>query len=150
MLYDQRGSGRSGGTRGDTTIGLMHEDLTVMLQYVDPTVPTFCYAHALGASIVISYCQMYPEIEFQGIITTNAVINLPVQYTRIKILLVSTLRLMFPTLMVNLYPNYSLASKNNYHIKKLVEDHLLSTFFTVRTAHEIIKLINFIQPNSAK
>ena len=76
--------------------------------------------------------------------------NLPVQYNRIKILLVSILRFIFPTLMVNLYPNYSLASKNNYHIKKLVEDHLLSTFFTVRTAHEIIKLINFIQPNSAK
>lgn len=52
--------------------------------------------------------------------------------------------------MINIYPNYSLASKNNYHIKKLAEDHLLQPFMTISNAHEIIKLRDYIQPHADK
>lgn len=113
------------------------------------SIPIFCYAHAFGAAVMVSFCMMNPQIEFQGIITTSALFHLPSQINTFKITLVSILTFLIPTIMVNMYPNYSLVSKNNYHIKKLAEDNLLSTFMTIGTAMEIIKLIQFILPNAS-
>jgi hypothetical protein len=60
------------------------------------------------------------------------------------------LRKIFPEILINLYPNHALASKNNYHIKKLAEDSFSSSFMTLRTAYEMIKLCEFIIPNAGK
>jgi len=64
VIYDQRGNGRSGGMRGDTTIEYMHRDLDVVLQYVDRSLSTFCYGHGLGAAIIISFCLINRHVNF--------------------------------------------------------------------------------------
>jgi alpha-beta hydrolase superfamily lysophospholipase len=128
----------------------MHRDLDIALQYVDRTLPTFVYGHALGAAIAVSFCAMNPHVNFQGVITTNAYFTLPAKYTCVKLWLVRLLKKALPNLMVNLYPSYTLASKNNYHIKKLAEDPLLQPFMTIRTAFEVMKLTDFILPNAGK
>lgn len=46
--------------------------------------------------------------------------------------------------------NVSHCSKNEYHIKKMSKDMLLWPYITVRTAYNVLKLAEFIIPNSYK
>ena len=60
-------------------------------------------------------------------------------------MLLRLLKEFMPNLLVNLYPDYTATSKNNYHIKKIAEDPLVQCFITIKTAQEICKLIDFVQ-----
>ncbi|CAD8171041.1 unnamed protein product [Paramecium octaurelia] len=149
-LYDQRGFGYSGGIRGQATVEQMHMDLDTVLQLVDRSVPLFIFCHALGASMVISFCLMNPSFQFQGLICSNAQLRVPAKYGKFKMLTLKLMTKLCPDLQVNTYHNLSYASKNNHHIKKLATDHLMHPYMSIQFAYNVLLFQQFILPNATK
>lgn len=112
--------------------------------------PVFLYGHSIGASIIFSFCFANPNINLQGVISTNAYVRLQNKVTYPKKKLLSLLNRIVPFVMINNYVDFCHSSKNNYHIKKAADDDVQWTFLTIKMAYNIMKLCDYVLKNCDK
>jgi alpha-beta hydrolase superfamily lysophospholipase len=101
LALDYRGHGKSGGKRGHTDeyMSLMR-DIGLLLaksEELFPGIPVVLYGHSLGGNLVINYTIRFnPAIH--ALIATSPWLRLAFEPSRIKVLLASAVRSLFPAM----------------------------------------------------
>lgn len=85
----------------------------------------------MGCAIVFSFCIVNPHLNLQGVISTNAYLRAPEKCSLIKKKLLGVLNRLLPDLKINNYMDFSHLSKNNYNLKKVIDDRIQQQFITV-------------------
>lgn len=77
-LFDQRGHGKSGGTRAHTpSITQSLDDIQLVANKASPDLPHFLYGHSMGGGFSLLFAErMKPVVPFSGIVITDPLIKL--------------------------------------------------------------------------
>jgi len=166
-LIDLSGFGFSGGTKCSSSLEELHQDIESLLLQCEIEIPLFMMGQGLGAGVLLSFL-MRNRIKIAGVITTAALIeshHLKSYNGVIRWLLngfasdygVTNLSIKFIKMSVfikdycfNAKVNPTSLSKNNYNIKKYLNDPLLTPLITLKMVKTIGDLLDYLMPNAHK
>ena len=105
----------------------LHGDIEELLLQVNKGLPLFLLGQSLGAGLLISFLLRNPSIPVAGVITTSALIDIPPWRKKIGIVK-KVLGALFGDLCGELQINEAVnpcgLTKNNYNVKKWIDDPL--------------------------
>jgi acylglycerol lipase len=135
---DLPGHGRSDGRRGNiknyTLLGEMIDILISSCKQTFPGVPVYLYGHSLGGGIVLDYLiRKKPRIK--GAIVTSPWLRLSFEPTKIKVVMASIMKNIFPGLIQPSGLNVSHISHDDSVIEKYKSDPLVHGKISVSLFH---------------
>lgn len=146
-LIDMRGFGYSGGNRFNSSLSELHQDLVTVIKLMNPKMPLFLYGHSLGATIIMSFLINNP-LPISGVILSAPLWKInPVQKSvnrRFRIWFLRLFGEFFEDFVISNSINPSALTKNNYYIKKHLDDKLGVTYLGSKLVSDIIKTQNWI------
>lgn len=143
IAYDQRGHGKSDGSRGHA------KDLDYLLNEIDnllkkatelfPNTPQFIYGHSMGGGLVVNYC-LTRKPSVKAAIVTSPWLELKFEPPSYKVNLGKLMRRIYPGFTENSGINANDLSHDKVEVNKYVDDPLVhnrvstSYFFGIRDA----------------
>eukprot|EP01017_Pseudomicrothorax_dubius_P034094 TRINITY_DN4631_c0_g2_i2.p1 TRINITY_DN4631_c0_g2~~TRINITY_DN4631_c0_g2_i2.p1 ORF type:complete len:365 (-),score=62.08 TRINITY_DN4631_c0_g2_i2:66-1160(-) len=151
-LIDLRGFGYSGGPRSNGTIAEFHKDIEVMLKQAKSSLPLYLLGHGFGASLILSLCSMNPELELAGVVLLSPLLRAP-RDRSINFWKIEALRFLgdeCDDIIINLMKNATGLTRDNYEVKKILDDKLSNSFIGLRLAKNIFEVTEFIRSKAQK
>jgi acylglycerol lipase len=135
MGYDQRGHGKSAGSRGHTpTYEALMEDVSTLLAQAGtrfPGLPKFLYGHSMGGNEVLNYALRYkPDI--QGVIATGPFLRLAFSPPRAQLALAKIMNGIAPALLQKTGLKTSALSHDRKVVDAYEQDPLVHDKISVR------------------
>lgn len=123
-MLDNKGFGLSGAGRVYTTVQELERCVVKVMGEADILKPIILFGHSLGGLIVTSILIDYPEIKISAVIVEAPFLGMPEGRALPwhKRLIVKYLGNSLHPFMLNSMLNLTSVTKNNHHIKRLVDD----------------------------
>jgi alpha-beta hydrolase superfamily lysophospholipase len=141
MAFDQRGHGRSEGTRGDEIIDTTCQDIDHFLQEAKqryPQLPVFLYGHSLGGLLVLYYSITHrPDVA--GVISTAPALAAEKGVSPSTILMAKVMSRLIPKMQINNGLDRSGLSRIPDVIEKYNNDPLVHGKITARFGLELME-----------
>eukprot|EP01133_Synstelium_polycarpum_P016016 gene16016-19063_t len=124
--FDQRGHGKSGGTRGHSpSIEQSLKDVTLIAAKADESLPHFIYGHSFGGQLALHYTLRKKEHPPTGTIVTSPFIKLATKVSPVKIFFGNIFASIAPSKTVDNGINASHIAKDEEVVKAYKEDKLI-------------------------
>lgn len=145
MSYDQRGYGKSDGSRAYVKRFQQYvDDLKIVVDKEDFVLPTFMMGHSMGGLVAVSYFVQNPTNSFKGLISSSALLAVDKDLSPILQMLAPIIGFLFPQLKTEkLDQTYLTRSEENRTAYN--SDPLMYVEGTkARTAAEMLKTVKTI------
>ena len=142
--YDQRGHGKSDGSRGDIDkAGTWISDLNTIIAETKrsfaPKIPVFVLGHSLGGLIAINYAAQYGD-EIAGTIASAPALGPTVEVSPLKMWIGKKVVKYLPKLQIGAEINPSHLSKDQTVVTEYVNDPLILKKISLRAGHQILDM----------
>jgi acylglycerol lipase len=153
-IYDQRGYGRSEGTRAHVDrFNDYVEDLKLFVQMVkkrESGQKIFILGHSMGGQVLLNYLGQNPRVNFAGVITSSPNIKLAFEVGPIKKFLALKLSKYMPKLRLPSDVDPKWVSHDPKIVKGYLSDPLVIRSVTVNLGKEVLLNQESILENAAK
>lgn len=143
--YDQRGYGKSDGTRAYVKRFQQYvDDLKVILKKDSFTIPTFLMGHSMGGLVAVNYYVQNPQNSFRGLISSSSLLAVDPDLSPILQALAPIIGFLFPKLKTEKLDQTYL-SRSPENIAAYNSDPLMYVEGTrARTAAEMLKTVKVV------
>ena len=121
-MLDLRGFGLSGGYKQHDSLTELYSDIETLLKCCQPTLPIYLFCHGIGSTLLMSLLTDNTHLPINGLIVVTPVFSFPKDCNSLRYKISSLLcRSLLGDLLVNNHVNPTGLTKNNWIVKKIID-----------------------------
>lgn len=137
-MLDLRGFGLSGGYKQHDSLTELYYDIETLLKCCQPTLPIYLLCHGFGSTLVMSLLTDNTHLPINGLIIIAPIFSFPKDSNSLRYKISSMIcRSLLGDLVVNNHVNPTGITKNNWIVKKIIDQGCDFQYMKLRMIEEL-------------